>query len=78
MSATACSTPFLSWAPKAALPPVMGPATPSLTWADAVLAPDAAKAAATVSDSQNAFFIQDSPFFPLNPRPYAYAPRASA
>src|SRR5262249_47406938 len=35
MSATACSTPFLSCAPKAALPPVIGPATPSLTCAEA-------------------------------------------
>ncbi len=30
MSATACSTPFFSCRPKAALPPVIGPATPSL------------------------------------------------
>ena len=30
MSSTACSTPFLSCAPKAALGPVIGPATPSL------------------------------------------------
>src|SRR5712691_2795943 len=35
MSATACSVPFLSCAPKAALPPVIGPATPSLIWAEA-------------------------------------------
>src|SRR5262249_24580241 len=35
MSATACSTPFLSCAPKAALPPVIGPATPSLICAEA-------------------------------------------
>ena len=36
MSSTACSTPFLSCAPKAALPPVIGPPTPILIWADAV------------------------------------------
>src|SRR5262245_60657447 len=35
MSSTACSTPFLSCAPKAALPPVSGPAMPSLTCAEA-------------------------------------------
>src|SRR6266566_2509627 len=38
MSSTACSTPFLSCAPKAALPPVIGPATPNLTCAEAVSA----------------------------------------
>ena len=31
MSSTACSTPCLSWAPNAALPPVIGPPTPILT-----------------------------------------------
>ncbi len=30
MSSTACSAPFLSWAPKAAFGPVIGPATPIL------------------------------------------------
>ena len=35
MSSTACSTPCLSWAPKAALPPVMGPPTAILTSASA-------------------------------------------
>ena len=33
MSSTACSAPFLSCAPNAALGPVIGPATPSLIWA---------------------------------------------
>src|SRR6185436_1672710 len=75
MSSTACSTPFLSWAPKAALPPVIGPATPSLTCAEAVFAPDATKAAATVSDSQNAFFMQKSPFFGCTQEPARTSPR---
>ena len=44
MSATACSTPFLSCAPKAALPPVIGPATPSLIWAEARVRESKAKA----------------------------------
>ena len=30
MSSMACSAPFLSWAPNAALPPVTGPADPEL------------------------------------------------
>ena len=38
MSAAACSAPFLSWAPNAALGPVSGPATPILICADAPLA----------------------------------------
>ena len=45
MSSTACSVPFLSWAPKAAFGPVIGPATPSLTSASA--APDQARPAAS-------------------------------
>jgi hypothetical protein len=37
-----------------------------LSWADAVVAPGATKAAANDSDTQNAFFIQYSPFFSCN------------
>ena len=46
MSATACSAPCFNCAPKAALPPVIGPATPIFTWADAPFAPPAVTAAA--------------------------------
>src|SRR5262249_7876797 len=38
MSSTACSTPFLSCAPKAALPPGIGPATPSVPGAEGLSA----------------------------------------
>src|SRR6476469_2306757 len=48
-SATACSAPFLSWAPNAAFGPVIGPSTPSLTWAAAVPAVANAKAKANPS-----------------------------
>src|SRR6266853_1024660 len=43
MSSTACSTPFLSWAPNAALPPVIGPPTASLICACAPVASPNAK-----------------------------------
>src|SRR5215831_15886028 len=59
MSAAACSTPFLSWAPKAALGPVSGPATPILICADAPLAQ--ATLAAIASAGQNTFFIPGLP-----------------
>ena len=51
MSATACSTPCFSCAPNAALPPVMGPTTPSLMSAAAPFA--AARLAATAKAGQN-------------------------
>ena len=51
MSSTACSTPFLSWAPNAALPPVIGPATPSLTCAEAASAKARPRPKATPSES---------------------------
>ena len=59
MSSTACSTPCFSCAPKAALPPVIGPATPSFTSAAAVLA--AARLAATAKAGQSIRLMQDLP-----------------
>src|ERR1700704_1306217 len=58
-SAAACSAPFLSWAPNAALGPVSGPATPTLICADAP--PAQAMLAAMASAGQNTFFIRGLP-----------------
>ncbi len=60
MSAAACSAPFFSWAPNAALGPVSGPATPTLICAEAPLAPTTT-AAAMASAGQNTFFIRGLP-----------------
>src|SRR5690349_16798724 len=60
ISAAACSAPFFSWAPNAALGPVSGPATPTLIWADALLA--YAMPAAMARAGQNTFFIRGLPF----------------
>src|ERR1700686_729828 len=49
MSAAACSTPFFICAPVAALGPVIGPATPNLTWALAVPASAMVKPSARLS-----------------------------
>ena len=61
MSAAACSAPFFSCAPNAALGPVNGPATPILICAMAPLA--LARLAATASTGQNAF-SSSSPVVP--------------
>src|SRR5262249_31893158 len=60
MSATACSAPFLSWAPKAAFGPVNGPPTPTLIWA--LTGPDKAKLAATASPVNHTFLMEISLF----------------
>src|SRR5215468_3431033 len=62
MSAAACSAPFLSWAPKAALGPVSGPATPTLSCADAP--PAQATLMTMASAGQNTFFITQPPELP--------------
>src|SRR5271165_5119045 len=56
MSSTACCVPLVSWAPKAAFGPVIGPATPNLIWALAT--PDAARAAANTAPDNQYFFMQ--------------------
>src|SRR5215471_10686499 len=65
MSAAACSAPFLSWAPKAALGPVSGPATPTLICADAP--PAQATLVTMASAGQNTFFIRGLPILTAAP-----------
>src|SRR5271165_6728889 len=59
MSSTACCVPLVSWAPKAALGPVIGPATPILICA--LAAPENASAAASATPDNQYFVIQRSP-----------------
>src|SRR5262245_60318222 len=63
MSAAACSAPFFSCAPNAAFGPVSGPATPTLTCAEALPAAMTV-AAAMASAGHNTFFIRGLPGFP--------------
>jgi hypothetical protein len=51
----AISTPFFSWAPKGALGPVIGPATPSLICACAT--PPKARPAASTAPVNQSFFM---------------------
>ena len=62
MSSIACSAPFLIWAPKAALPPVIGAPTPNLTSAlapalDAIITAPQARAKAQLPCRSRAISI---------------------
>src|SRR5919197_4707972 len=59
MSAAACSAPFCSCAPKAALGPVIGPATPIRMSAQAL--PLSARSAVSVAADSNDFLIETLP-----------------